>query len=245
MNARLTVFPMWCAIVLGLPAVAVGQDSPPRASQPDSSGRAFLDDSTGAPVTRSFVPSDMDRPSLVRTIEPAYCQILAGAYFSGRPGPEIPAFNYLPLTVRYGWELGGRESETLLGMWRNTDFIVDLTGALIISDYGTVLGGPKFHFRKNFAAPGSEVIPYCQIGFGFILNDAYHDQSQRALGHFFEFTEHAEVGLKWMVAPDLSLDVALAAQHISNAGLANRNLGVNAFGGQIGLTYYFSGGRNR
>ncbi len=45
-----------------------------------------------------------------------------------------------------------------------------------------------------------------------------------------------------MITPDLSLDIEGGLQHISNAGLANRNLGVNAFGGSIGLTYYFPWG---
>jgi len=50
---------------------------------------------------------------------------------------------------------------------------------------------------------------------------------------------HYEIGLKCFVAPNLSLDVEGGFQHISNAGLARRNHGVNALGAQVGLTYYF------
>ena len=76
----------------------------------------------------------------------------------------------------------------------------------------------------------------------FTKRDAYHDPNQRAIGQAVEFYLHAEVGLKCMIAPNLSLDIEGGLQHISNAGLASRNYGVNALGGSIGLTYYFPWG---
>lgn len=242
-----------CASFLSLPLTVNGQtraaynpvNSLPWASQGDSAGRASISDETSGPAVRSSVQSDQDTLSTGRTIEPVYCQVLAGAYFSGLPGPQISAFNYLPLTMRYGWALVESDSEMLFGLSRNIDFVLDLTVAGITTTYGTVFGGPTIHLRKNFADPGERVIPYVQAGLGFLFNDAFQDKDQKAIGHFFEFTQKVEVGIKWMVAPDLSLDVAFGAQHISNANLADRNLGVNAFGGQIGLTYYFSGGRSR
>jgi lipid A 3-O-deacylase len=166
---------------------------------------------------------------------------MQGAYFSSTLGPSIPTFNYLPLSVRYGWNLGNPLGTDAV-MPGNWEFVTDLTGASIISSYGHWFAGTSGFFRYNWADPGSQVIPYSQGGAGVILNDAYRDRVQHAVGQFAEFYLHAEVGLKCMITPDLSLDIEGGLQHISNAGLANRNLGVNAFGGSIGLTYYFPWG---
>lgn len=164
-------------------------------------------------------------------------QVLFGAYFSSRLGPAIPDFNYLPITIRQGWMLTSSESNALLpGNW---EFLADITVAPITSTYGTIFGGPSFFLRKNLASPGASIVPYCQGGVGFILNDAYQDQTQMAIGQKFEFYLHAQVGVKLFLSQDLSLDLEVGMQHISNANLASRNHGVNAFGAQVGFTYYF------
>jgi len=95
----------------------------------------------------------------------------------------------------------------------------------------------SFFLRKNFVTPDSKFVPYCQLGVGCILNDAHQDKTQDAVGEMFEFYLHAEVGLKCFLTKDLSLDIEMGMQHISNANLASRNLGVNAFGGSVGFTY--------
>jgi Lipid A 3-O-deacylase (PagL) len=135
-------------------------------------------------------------------------QFLAGAYFSGQPGPKVPTFNYVPVSVRYG-------------NW---------------------FAGQTYYLRYNYVEPGWSIVPYHQIGLGWLLNDAHKDQTQRAIGQLFEFYLHFEVGVKCFLAPNLSLDLEGGLQHISNANLAGRNMGVNAFGGQIGFTYYFPAG---
>jgi lipid A 3-O-deacylase len=211
------------------------------ASAAMSGSAAFLSGDTAWPVTHSGSACNFDEPDAGLHLTPTSLQVLQGAYFSNKLGPPIPTFNYLPVSVRYGWSLGNPlGSEALVaGSW---EFLTDVTGATIISDYGHWFAGTSCFLRYNWAEPGSMVIPYCQGGAGVILNDAYHDHSQRAIGQSVEFYLHAEVGLKCMIAPNLSLDIEGGLQHISNADLASRNLGVNAFGGSIGLTYYFPWG---
>jgi hypothetical protein len=121
----------------------------------------------------------------------------------------------------------------------NLECLCDLTGAAITSDYGSWLAGQTCFLRYNFLDLGTCVVPYHQLGFGWILTDAYQNRSQKAIGQMFEFHVHYEIGVKYFVAPNLSLDFEAGIQHMSNGGMANRNLGVNAFGGQVGLTYYF------
>jgi hypothetical protein len=177
-----------------------------------------------------------------RTGEPVWSQVLAGAYFSSTTlGPNIPSFNYVPVTLRQGWYIGNPFGPNWLGTgyW---EFVGDITGAAITSSYGSWFAGGALLFRYNWLDYGNPVVPYTQFGAGGILNDAYRDQNQRAVGELFEFYLHLEVGAKFFVAPNLSLDVEGGLQHISNARLASRNLGVNAFGGSIGFTYYFPWG---
>jgi hypothetical protein len=131
------------------------------------------------------------------------------------------------------------------GWWGrgNWECICDNTAAAIISDYGHWFAGQSYLLRYNFLAPVCPVVPYHQLGAGWVINDAYKDQNQHAIGQALEFYLHYEIGLKYFVAPNMSLDIECGIQHISNGGLANRNLGVNAFGAQIGVTYYLPAGR--
>jgi hypothetical protein len=162
---------------------------------------------------------------------------MVGAYFSGKPGPKIPSFDYIPVSLRFGWML----SDPADAWWGrgNYEWLCDTVGAAIISDYGHWFAGQVYYLRYNWVEQGSCLVPYHQVGLGWILNDAYRDETQRAVGAFFEFYLHYEVGVKCFLAPNLSLDLEGGIQHISNANTAARNKGVNAFGGAIGFTYYF------
>ena len=42
-----------------------------------------------------------------------------------------------------------------------------------------------------------------------------------------------------MVTECVSLDVEAGIQHISNAGLARHNGGINNMGGSVGFTYFY------
>ena len=58
----------------------------------------------------------------------------------------------------------------------------------------------------------------------------------------FELEAHAQIGLRYFISDNWSLDIEGGYQHISNAGMASRNAGVNAgLGGQRGVTYHFPG----
>jgi len=167
-------------------------------------------------------------------------QFLAGAYFNWRPGPRIPKFDYVPVSFRQGWML----SDPAMGPFGRGNFegLIGIDAATIATSYGNWLAGPSLFLRYNFLEPGSAFVPYGQGGVGFVLTDAYHDQTQRAIGQAFEFHLHYEVGMKYFVTPNMSLDFEFGFQHISNANMADRNYGVNAWGAQIGFTYYFPWG---
>jgi hypothetical protein len=166
-------------------------------------------------------------------------QTLVGGYVSSRPGPAVPSFNYIPTTFRYSWMLTDADDKGWPG---NLEYLCELTVASIFSDYGSYFVSPACVWRYNFARPEADVVPYTQLGLGFAFNDAHKDKEQHAIGAFTEFIAHWEVGAKYLVSENWSLDLEGGITHISNSGTAGRNLGVNAFGIALGLTYYFPSG---
>jgi lipid A 3-O-deacylase len=168
-------------------------------------------------------------------------QYLFGAYFSGRPGPIIPSFDYLLTTVRFGYMLDCPQ-DRLIGRG-NYEFLVDLSAATIISGgYGDYFVGPSFLLRYNWVEPGATLVPYNQFGLGIVYTDAYKDRSQEAIGQQLEFYLRWQIGVRYFASPNLSFDAEIGLEHLSNAGYAERNLGANMFGIQFGMTYYFPWG---
>ena len=132
-------------------------------------------------------------------------QVLLGGYFSGKPGPPIPSFDYVPLTFRQGWMLTNPSDDGLLrGNW---EFLADVTVSAITSDYGHWFAGPSFYLRHNFVQPEAFLVPYAQLGAGFILNDLTGTNPRRPSAKFFEFYLHAEVGVKYFISKNWSVDL--------------------------------------
>lgn len=169
------------------------------------------------------------------------CQVLLGAYASSSLGPTIHAFNYIPLSLRYGTMLTAPDDMDgdLRGNW---ECLAGLNIAPIFSRYGRCAVGPSLYLRRNFVHPGATLVPYAQVGAGFLLTDAYKEKWQDAIGQAFEFHLQANIGLRYFISEHWSLDIEGGLQHISNCGMASRNAGVNALGAQLGFTYHFPAG---
>ncbi len=65
------------------------------------------------------------------------------------------------------------------------------------------------------------------------------DDVSRFKHNAIEFTPQASLGLHYLFDKKWSIDTEAMFHHISNAGQSERNRGINAFGGFIGLTYFF------
>lgn len=169
------------------------------------------------------------------------CQVLVGGYWSSSIGPSINSFNYLPITFRAGWMLTAPDDNDgdLRGNW---ECLTGLNVAPIISKYGHCLIGPSVYLRRNLVSPGSQFVPYAQIGAGFIVSDANKADWQHAIGSAMEAQFHAQIGCRYFISDNWSLDIEGGLQNINNLNLASRNAGVNAIGAQIGFTYHFPTG---
>lgn len=165
-------------------------------------------------------------------------QLISGALFSCYfPCSRNPVFNYAQTNLRIGWMLNSPDrSESFLR--GNYEAIFELSNSIIYKGPGNYIGGVTALIRYNFVQPESKLIPYVQAGAGIVYTDAYKDHSQDAIGQAIEFTPQASLGLHCQINKNWSIDAEAMFHHISNAYMADRNVGLNAIGGFIGLTYF-------
>ena len=113
-------------------------------------------------------------------------------------------------------------------------------GGGIFDGPGDFLIGAEMLLRYNFVQPGSRLVPFMQIGGGGVYSDAADDDSvQHLIGTDLSFILEGGIGLRWKLNARCAIHCALDYRHISNAGLARHNAGVNALGGLIGLSIFY------
>jgi hypothetical protein len=155
-------------------------------------------------------------------------------------GPGGPAFDYVPIVGRLGYMCTTPKWDGCI-LRGNFELLLEGLVAPVVRDFGSWVTGPNLLVRYNFVQPESALIPYAQLGAGFVFTDGWKTPAhiQELIGQEFEFLLRAEIGTRLMLTDRLSLDAEVGYQHISNAGIADRNGGVNNFGFSIGMTYFF------
>jgi lipid A 3-O-deacylase len=184
-----------------------------------------------------------------REIEPtqtniAFCagakevELRAGALFSiSGNDARRPILNYASEALRVGWMLSNVRGS---GFFRgNSELLAEVFGGEVTKGPGNGLGGGQLLLRYNFVQPDLRLVPYGQIGGGGLYNDIYHQPVQRRIGEGFEFILHAAVGVRWILNDRWALSLEGDYRHISNAGLANRNTGLNSMGITLGANSFF------
>lgn len=224
------------SVPLGIPAV---ERSAPKLASPVS---PLAEPATSFTLAQAVLQSPHE-PSVCAFADETYAagnwelQFLAGGYFKSSLGPKAPEFDYLPISVRLGriWTAPHFEAPRLLA---GLETLLELSAAPITSGPGSYFAGPSLLLRQNFLCrPGQRWIPYIQGGAGIAFTDAGDDRTQRAVGQNMEFLLQAQLGLRARLNQNWTFDVEVGLQHISNAGLADRNGGINAVGAAIGFTY--------
>jgi hypothetical protein len=89
--------------------------------------------------------------------------------------------------------------------------------------------------RIRFDYHGWAVIPYVEMGLGLF----YTDLDVPELGQKFNFSPQGEIGLDFPIGSCTFLDLGYRYHHISNAGLSERNGGVDLNMGVIGISRKF------
>jgi hypothetical protein len=166
-------------------------------------------------------------------------QFLAGGYFMTGWGPVGPDVDYAPLSLRVGYMLTDPCPNWIVPVG-TCEVLFDYTAAPITRTFGSYFTGPSLILRYTHHDPTCLVQPYVQGGVGLFFTDAHRAPVyQELIGQSCEFLLRAELGLRFMVTERISLDVEGGLQHISNAGMARRNGGINNLGFAVGLTYSF------
>ncbi len=168
-------------------------------------------------------------------------QVMAGTYTAPVLTlifPKTPDLDYDQLDVRFGWMLTDPKDQPSI-FRGNYEALLELTNSAIQKGPGSFISGSNLLLRYNFVQPGTRLVPYVQGSAGLVYNDVYKDKRQEAIGEAIEFMLGLDVGSHVFITRHWCIDVEGDYQHISNAGLASRNYGNNAFGLLAGITYFF------
>jgi opacity protein-like surface antigen len=141
---------------------------------------------------------------------------------------QRPDLNYGMGNIRFEWARFGKHFKSL----------AELTYSQTTTGCEGYFAGGTLILRYDFDSIG-KVTPYAQIGAGIVYTNMGRDYSQDLVGNEIEFNPQASIGLRYRVNPKWSIDTEGMFHHVSNAGLGDRNVGVNGLGGFIGLTYYY------
>jgi hypothetical protein len=166
-------------------------------------------------------------------------QFVTGALF----GPvswvdDHATFNYAQTNLRFGWMAGEPRESKYFGRG-SVELLFEFTNSVIFEGWGSYLRGFTLLGRYNLLLSSPKWSPYVQIGAGVIVNDAYKDMSQSDIGQSVEFTPQGSIGLRYFMGGKWTFDVEAMFHHVSNAGFSDRNGGINAVGGFVGVTYFF------
>lgn len=196
-----------------------------------------------AQATREIAPADplcADLPS-IDPFRAGACslQFMAGYYPMTSWGPGGPQLDYVPLAGRLGYVVKGPNPDRCLkGVG---EVFLEYLAAPITRTFGSYLTGPSLLLRYTHYDAACLVQPYIQAGAGVVFTDANRGPVyQNLIGQSTEFLLQAALGARLMVTECFSLDLEGGFQHISNAGIAARNGGINNVGFSVGVTYSFS-----
>ncbi|MES2597302.1 MAG: acyloxyacyl hydrolase [Verrucomicrobiota bacterium] len=167
-------------------------------------------------------------------------ELLAGGFgtFNGHGDAEAPNMTYGMSTLRLGWMLNDPSGS---GFFRgNYEILLGAFGGPIIHGPGDYLAGGEVVLRYNFVQPSATVVPFFQLGVGGAHSDAAEeDLVQKMIGADWSFQLQAALGVRWFITERWALTTAVQYQHFSNAGFNERNKGVDAVGGFLGVSYHF------
>lgn len=144
-----------------------------------------------------------------------------------------PTFNYATGFFQTGYMLSDPNGAGILrGNW---EFLGEAFVGGFFIGRGHYITGTTLWLRYNFVQPGGRLTPYGQLGGGILFADI----DQKIAGQTFNFNLDAAVGVRYFFQPDLSLNIEYRYQHISNANTGNHNLGLNAQGPVLSLSWAF------
>ncbi|HWV98145.1 MAG TPA: acyloxyacyl hydrolase [Candidatus Acidoferrum sp.] len=144
-----------------------------------------------------------------------------------------PTVNYTMTEVQFGYMLTDFKDT---GFFRgNFEVAGEGFGSGIFVGPGSYIAGVTLWGRYNFVRPGCRWVPYAQAGAGMVSTDI----DRGIVGQPFNFNLDLGAGVRWFIRPQWALNFEYRFQHISNANTGKKNLGINADGPVLGISYLF------
>jgi Lipid A 3-O-deacylase (PagL) len=145
--------------------------------------------------------------------------------------------NDVDVTTRLGWMLSDPVFE---GIFRgNFEVVTELFGGGFVKGPADGLMGVTLFLRYNYVQPGARLVPYVHAGGGGVYSDASEAHPQRELGSPLFFNLQAGFGARFFCTETCALFLELNYRHLSNGGLAERNVGLNSAGSWLGVSFFF------
>ncbi|NBS50131.1 MAG: hypothetical protein EBS97_05930 [Verrucomicrobia bacterium] len=147
-------------------------------------------------------------------------------------------YRYLPQLITVGWQLDEIGNEG----WNrgNTEFLFSGMYAPVIHGPNPWFTGGLFGPRYNFIQEGWPVVPYLESRVGFMFTNATGAPNSQGQDFCFSFTVGA--GVRIPVMQQLSVNLGVLYQHISNGGLSepeHQNVGLDSIGPTLSVTWAF------
>ena len=144
-----------------------------------------------------------------------------------------PTLNYELTEVQFGCLLTPVRGASF---WRgNVEVAGSVLDGWIVDGRGTYVAGATAWLRYNFVPVRTRLVPFVQAGAGVTATDL----DRRLEGQDFNFNLNLGAGAKYFITPKWSVNLEYRYQHLSNANLSRRNIGVNADGPILSVSYYF------
>ncbi|HLX72339.1 MAG TPA: acyloxyacyl hydrolase [Verrucomicrobiae bacterium] len=144
-----------------------------------------------------------------------------------------PTLNYTLSGLELGWMLTDvNRSGWLAG---NVELAGEVIGGAAFYGPGNYLAGGTAWARYNFVQPGWRVIPYIQGGAGLEAID----MDSELIGGHFAFNLNIGAGARYLVDNNWSINVECLYQHLSNATIHQHDVGINAVGPMLSVSYFF------
>ena len=160
--------------------------------------------------------------------------VSSGVLFSPIGTPkDRPVINYTITTLQLGYMLSDVKGPGILR--GNFELAGDVFASKVFIGPGSYIAGGTVWIRYNFVPAGWRIIPFVEAGAGLTTTDL----DRKFVGQPFNFNLNAAVGLRYFVAKHWSINLTCQYQHISNANTGKKNVGINAYGPILGVSYFF------
>ena len=118
----------------------------------------------------------------------------------------------------------------------NLAILVEPLYAHYFKPFGATAAGASLLFKYNFLAFG-RWMPHWDVGLGMLWTDLAPRIQEQSIP--FNFVLETGPGVQYFLSSTVAWGVGVRFHHISNAGIGDRNLGLNAVLAYTGISFFF------